>query len=264
MELLRYRPGYPLDRCVECFWWSTRDRPQDFAEHMLPSGSAQLLFALHDLPLLCDGTSWSGSILHGPQSRYYRSGPKPSGAVAGVAFRAGMSGVVLGLPAAELADRHVPLDALWGARGRGLREALLEASSPAAVFRMLERDLTARLRGPPLVHPAVARALAACSGASTPDRVEWVQRESGYSPRHFAALFRAAVGMTPKHYYRIRRFTVAVKTLAGGPPGTLVDLAAALGYADQPHLNREFREFAGITPTQYRPRNPDSPLHHRS
>jgi AraC-like DNA-binding protein len=42
----------------------------------------------------------------------------------------------------------------------------------------------------------------------------------------------------------------------------MADLAALAGYTDQSHLIREFKEFAGITPTQYRPRAPDSAHHH--
>jgi transcriptional regulator GlxA family with amidase domain len=78
------------------------------------------------------------------------------------------------------------------------------------------------------------------------------------------ALFRRAVGITPKHYYRIKRFTAALRHLASAKPENLADLAVAVGYSDQSHLSREFREFAGIPPTQYRPRDSTSILHHQA
>jgi AraC-like DNA-binding protein len=132
------------------------------------------------------------------------------------------------------------------------------------VFRLLERELISRLKGPRLLHPAVARALAARAGTWAPLRVAVIQREAGCSPRHFVALFRGAVGLTPKHYYRIKRFTAAVQALASANAVNLADLAATVGYSDQAHLSREFREFAGIPPTQYRPRDSTSILHHRT
>lgn len=268
MQFMRYRPAPPLDRYIDCFWWSRRNEAQNHSEHMLPSGGAQLLLALHETPILCcspaagESIAWSGSMVHGPQSGYYESGAKPKGALIGVSFRPGAAGAVLGASMAELADRHVGLDALWGVRGRDLRERLMSVAEPKDCFRVLEESLCARIYRPLLLHPAVAQALASRSAAS-PARVAELQRASGYSPKHFIALFRSAVGITPKHYYRVRRFNSVVRSIAAGAGGGLADLAAAAGYSDQAHLTREFREFAGVTPTGYRCGGLDRPLHHR-
>ena len=269
MRIIRYRPASPLDACVECFWWSHRDQSETYGERMLPSGGAQLIFALHETPIVCrpstsatDAVVWSRGIVHGPQWSYYESGAKPAGTVVGVSFRPGAAGAILGAPVTELAGRHVTIDALWGARGNALRDQLLDAQSPKIAFRILELALTARLRRPFLIHPAVARALAL--HPSVPLRVADIQRAAGYSPRHFNELFRAAVGLTPKHYYRVKRFTAVVGRLAiGGMDNGLADLAASIGYSDQAHMTREFRECAGVTPTQYRPGGPDGILHQR-
>lgn len=270
MALIRYRPAPPLDRFVECFWWSHRSVPQLHCEHMLPGGSAQLVFALHETPIVCrpgpvstDAVSWSRGVLHGPQWNYFISGPKPRGASVGVSFRPGAAGATLGVPIAELADRHITLDDLWGNRGRALHERLSAADDPRAMFRILEEDLKVRLNRPLLIHPAIALALAPQPGVWPSARVSDIQRASGYSPKHFIALFRAAVGLTPKHYYRVMRFKAVLNRLARGKAANLADLAAAAGYSDQSHLTREFRDFAGITPRQYRPRDADSVLHHR-
>jgi AraC-like DNA-binding protein len=269
MLLLRHYPAPPLDALVESFWWSERSAPQAALEHMLPNGTAQLIFALSDAPLSCTAITpsrefirWRRGIVHGPQSGYYVSGPKPGGAVVGVAFRPGAAGAVLGLPAAELANRHVPVEEIWGARARLLHERLCAVGRPAAMFQALEQELNAGLRRPLLIHPAVAYSLVRCPQEGSRTRVAQVQRDTGYSPRHFIALFRASVGLAPGQFYRIERFGAVLRALAQAGPERLADIAVAAGYADQPHLTREFKEFAGITPTQYRPRSPDSPNHH--
>jgi AraC-like DNA-binding protein len=178
----------------------------------------------------------------------------------GASLRAGAAGALLGVPVSELADRHIAIADLWGRRGRELHERLAETTTPQGAFEILEAALAARLRRPLLLHPAVAHALRAGSVGAL--HVNEIQRETGYSAKHFIALFRAAVGLTPKQYLRIQRFGRVLQQLAAGPPVTLGDLAAAAGYSDQSHLTREFRELAGITPTQYRPAGARSEHHH--
>jgi AraC-like DNA-binding protein len=270
MQMIRHHPSPPLDAYIECLWWSWRDQAENFGEQMLPSGGAQIVFTLHDRPIICRSNEarpssiiWSRGVVHGPQRSFYQSGAKPPGGVAGVAIRPGLAGAILGLPIAELTDRHIPIDALWGARGNALREQLLAAVKPAGVFRILERELLARLVRLPLIRPAIAQALSMhCSGWAH-SRVGDIQRNTGFSPKHFIALFRAAVGLTPKHYYRVQRFNAILRVIAANPHASLADVASSAGYSDQSHLTREFREFAGIAPRQYRPRDAGSILHHR-
>jgi AraC-like DNA-binding protein len=271
VKFIRYHPPGPLDRYIACFWWSRRDTPQECCEHILPSGGVQLVFALHDTPIICmpgppstQRIEWSHTLVHGPQWRHYTAGPKPRGATVGVAFRAGAAAAVLGVGMTDLAGHHVTLSTLWGSPGQDLHERLMVAADPIDIFHILERDLNARLRPSLLMHPAVSRALNSCSPTRPPPRVADVQLESGYSPRHFIALFRAAVGLTPKHYYRIQRFNNVARCLAAEGQCDLAELAASVGYSDQAHLTRDFREFAGVTPTQYRPGGSDRHLHHRA
>ena len=56
--------------------------------------------------------------------------------------------------------------------------------------------------------------------------------------------------MPPKPLARILRFERAAARLRQG--AALADAALDSGYYDQAHFNRDFRAFAGVTPTEYR------------
>jgi hypothetical protein len=56
-------------------------------------------------------------------------------------------------------------------------------------------------------------------------------------------------------------FPARVDSIASGGAEGGAELAASFGYFDQSHWNREFREFAGMTPSEYRPRAPGDPAH---
>ena len=62
--------------------------------------------------------------------------------------------------------------------------------------------------------------------------------------------FRVRYGLSPSDYQRQLRLRAARRALAGG--AAVADVAAAAGFADQPHLTRWFRRCYGITPGAYR------------
>jgi AraC-like DNA-binding protein len=80
----------------------------------------------------------------------------------------------------------------------------------------------------------------------SPPRVGAVADTLGVSRRQLERSFVRQIGLTPAAVSRIARFQRAVAALSRGT--TLADAAAVGGYADQPHLTRETRALAGITP----------------
>jgi AraC-like DNA-binding protein len=70
------------------------------------------------------------------------------------------------------------------------------------------------------------------------------------SPFHFCRVFEAAHGMPPAAYVRQRRVHLARQLIEAG--AALADAAARAGFADQPHMTRQFRAVLGVTPAQWR------------
>jgi AraC-like DNA-binding protein len=159
---------------------------------------------------------------------------------------------LLGVPAGELAELDVEADAVLGALADRAREQMLAVSSWPARFAVLDRLLLARLRetdadapAPEVVH--AWRRLRASGGQV---RVEALAAETGWSARHLGAVLRREVGLAPKAAASVVRFDHARRLLAG-TGAKVADVAAAAGYADQSHLDREFRRFAGAPPSRW-------------
>jgi AraC-like DNA-binding protein len=231
---------------------------------MLPSGAMHLVIRLPDRPLrvFADGDEHVGldlghAAVCGMRTGFYLREKSPVHVV-GIQLKAGMDDRLFGASAEELAERHTPLEDLWGRAAREMRERLSEPSTLAAQLDLFAALLARRFAPLRAMHPAVAHALSCIQ--TVPD-VGVIVRASGYSHRHFISLFRAAVGISPKRYQRVLRFEQSLPLLLARPAMPLAEVALAAGYSDQPHFNREFREFAGIAPMEYRQASPVSTQH---
>jgi AraC family transcriptional regulator len=83
-----------------------------------------------------------------------------------------------------------------------------------------------------------------------PLTLEALAEQTGYSPYHFARLFREATGASPYQFVLRRRVEQAQHLLRAGRL-SLLDVALACGFASQSHMTRLFRQHLGITPGAY-------------
>jgi AraC-like DNA-binding protein len=81
--------------------------------------------------------------------------------------------------------------------------------------------------------------------------IRGICREIGWSHKHLITRFRQQVGITPKRAARLIRFERVLRRVADVGRPDWGELAVECGYADQPHLIRDFRQFAGTTPTAF-------------
>lgn len=156
---------------------------------------------------------------------------------------------LLGLPMEQLARTVVALEDLLG--GDELVERLCDAPSWPERFAVLDDVLLRRLADAPPVDARLLHAWARLRASDGAVEIGALAAEVGWSRRHLSARFRSEVGLPPKTVARILRFDRVARTLRRRDGAGLADIAYACGYADQAHLNRDFREFAGTTPTGY-------------
>ena len=73
---------------------------------------------------------------------------------------------------------------------------------------------------------------------------------TGLSKAHFVRAFKTHYGITPHAYLNNRRIVCAQDLLKSGAP--IARTAFDVGFADQPHLQRQFKRLTATTPEHYR------------
>ncbi|HUB19269.1 MAG TPA: helix-turn-helix domain-containing protein [Acidobacteriaceae bacterium] len=251
-------PAPPLAAFVRCFWY-WEGAPQPHArERLMPNGEASMIFNLREEEMRLYDVDDSGRFascglagLTGPRTSCFVIDTASEDRVIGIQFRAGGTFPFFREPASEIANLATPLEDLWRGAGAAIREQLLAASSPDAMFAILERSLLAHLVRPPELHPAIRFARAHICGAPQIATVAGVLERIGLSQRRFIELFHAQIGLTPKAFCRVRRFQRVLENVHRKPAVDWAQVALDGGYYDQAHFIHDFQSFSGLTPAAY-------------
>jgi AraC-like DNA-binding protein len=165
---------------------------------------------------------------------------------------------LLGVPMEELRGGVVDLAAVLGVAGRDLAERVRDAATWHRRFEIVDEFLLRRSAAGPNPSPEVAQAWRRLVLTAGEVRIKRVATEVGWSHKHLITRFKQQVGVSPKMAARLVRFervlcsvTERVLGHVTERPARWSEVAATNGYADQAHLVRDFREFTGMTPTEF-------------
>lgn len=211
--------------------WSRSTWVDEPPTHVVPDGCADVLWH----------RSSGRLFVAGPDTCAHRTALS-AGVLVAVRFLPGRAPAGLGVPSSAVRDERVDLDRLWpGDRVRRLTDALAAAPDVATAERVLA-DTVAGVRGE--WDPAVPRLV---SLVRRGDRMAAVADELGWTERQLHRRSLAAFGYGPKTLQRVLRFDRALRLARDGTD--LASVAYATGYADQAHLARDVKAFAGVPMT---------------
>ncbi|MGY1698364.1 helix-turn-helix domain-containing protein [Geodermatophilus sp. SYSU D00766] len=258
----RYAADGPLAALVRRFWipvWS------------VPPGCESVQRVLqHPACLLV--VSPDSARFHGVVTGLSTTTLTGEGWAAGVMLTPAAGALVAGGPVAPFTDRSVDLGEVLGddgARLAGRVRAAMAAdpSSPAAHAAATAAYADVLRRFLPVDEEGLLVDRVVALVESRPDltRVDQLCAATGLSERALQRLVSRRLGLTPKWLVQRRRLQEAAGRLRERAV-TLAEVAADLGYADQPHLTRDFARVTGMTPGEFaarygeaRPRAADRP-----
>jgi AraC-like DNA-binding protein len=248
--MVRYReirPCAQLRPFIGTLWILEHDAGDAAAQRVVPDGHCELILNWsHPFQFFRDGR-WLD------QPRCFFAGQidgplllRPTGAakMLGIGFLPDGAARLLGRPVHELSGRFTPVDEFSSRLSRSLQDALSGPDAVARVEAALIACAATSRRSDLVVGEAIARIENARGGVD----VAALAKELALSTRQLERRFLSAVGLSPKRFSRIQRFSGVFAAL-GQPSCNWVETAVSCGYYDQAHLIRDCRMLAGITPT---------------
>jgi AraC-like DNA-binding protein len=252
IDYCEFAPPRSLERYVRCFWTLSAPAGVPCVEPIVPDGCMELVVHFGDrfASIAANGTSvlQERAVFVGQIRAPFCVVPTGEVGVVSARFRIGGAAPWLrGRSAGALTGMQLPVDEIWGRDAVELTERLALACDAQTRVDVLSQWLERRMRVD-AEHPAVSRAADWFERPRGSRGVDALSAHLGLGPRQLQRLFAEHVGLSPKTMGRIVRLQSFLSAARATPDASGAELALRSGYADQAHLIRDFREFAGTTP----------------
>lgn len=246
-EMFRYEPPSEFHGLLRRFWipvWSIPDgslAPQKVLQHpvcllVVTGDYARFYGVTSGLSVTTlSGDGWAVGVMCEPAAGFLLAGESVDG----------------------YTDRHVDISSILGADGtvlvdrirtimaRDPRSPDTHAAAMGAYGEALRRFLPLDTDG-----ELVNRVVRFTESHGDVTRVGQVCAEFGLSERSLQRLLHRRLGLAPKWLIQRRRLHDAVAHLRNNQT-TMANVAAELGYADEPHFIRDFSRATGMTPGDF-------------
>lgn len=243
-------PAPSLRQLIACYWQISGHvtSARALQHRVLPDACVDLLLDLEAWRLTASGAAAS---LVGAMTQAMQFELCDRVDLLGVRFRPGGAAAMLRAALDAITDRTAALEAFSQPLRDGLLDELASRATLSERARCLDHEFLRRIPAQGRVQRRIERAVRLLDGASAGASVCAAAREIGFSTRQFERRFVEAIGLTPAQFRRVRRLRRLLALQAHAPTRSLAALAAASGYFDQSHLNREFRALVGCAPSRW-------------
>lgn len=154
-------------------------------------------------------------------------------------------------PSSVLYTDYTDFENIVGNNTNRFVEQLAEAPDAATLISRAEAFLQSQLNKHKEENNYLIEAVKLIRSSKGSISVDEICKSVYVSPRQLQRSFQEKMGLSPKAYQRLIRFRNVYRDMQSlKTVGGWAGLSYNLGYADQAHLIREFKEFTGFMPTE--------------
>jgi AraC-like DNA-binding protein len=255
MQSAVHVPSAPLSQYIECLWY--HEIP-DFQgrELILPSQYIELIFNFGNPHKVLDLNDFERfewqreSWLAGMQTRCIAI-ESTSSHMIGARFKPGGAYAFFPKSINAYTDKVMPVEQIWGEHASELRQSLVSEPDTDKRFALLEKFLAERLKKNVSAFDLIAQAVTELTRTAGMLSVAELSNTLRVSHKHLTQQFTRVVGIRPKQFARMLRFSSVVAALDVSKPVDWIAVAHDAKFYDQSHFINEFRAFTGLTPVDY-------------
>jgi len=164
-------------------------------------------------------------------------------------FEPGCLHRLLGIPMTECFDFPLDVSLLWSAEIRRVVEQLRETTHYDQMQHIVEAFLLRQFQKKQVVKHPVDQAFQLLADPSRSVSLDYLADQACLCPRQFERKCHERLGLGPKTFQRLARFSQAFRLKQQRPELDWLEVALQYNYYDLQHMRRDFKEFAGVTPT---------------
>lgn len=255
MLLRKVLPSSALQPFVKCFWiFDIEESDIPFTQLLFPFGSFELILNLYNPPQM--QIIGNNKRFIQPESFYPGQFTKPfildftkSSKCIGVSFHSWVGNFLFDIPAMEFTDKTICLKSI--SNENNLLEKLHYSKNERDLIFNLENYLIEKIKYYKMDSVTACIAKLIISNPSIPNFKNIIQT-SGISRRRIEQRFISSIGLPMSSYARKARFQNAVSLIRANKLKNLSYIGLEAGYYDQSHFIREFKEFSGLTPKDFK------------
>ncbi len=249
-----YKPSAQLSPFVELFWTGDFNvNAKDlFSQRVIPYGYVELIIHLSDEHCeLLYGTSHLPSpdytiigLFTKPYDVHFRKRVK----VFAIRFKPEGMYYAFGTPASEVQQKYEDMECIAGKNFRSLTTRLKESETTLKRIQLTEQYLIKNINNSKLNLYYLNRAADIIRNSKGMLSLNELAGKVYISSRQLEREFKQKLGISPKQYMRIARLNEVNRRITSGKRIDLTDLSHSIGYSDQSHFIKDFKNITGESP----------------
>ncbi len=249
----KIQPGKELENFVECFWVIESDETISRTQKIIPDGFPEIIFHYGDAYRINIHGNWetqAKSLIAGQIKNHFHLQNSGASGIVGIKFKPAAIRHLFDLNMSDFTERVVPLAAVDNKFLRTLEERVFNTATYTNMIDAASGFLVDIARQTTVESSIIDGSLAMIFSHNGTVSVAEICNTLFVTERQLQRIFKKYVGLSPKLYARIIRFSYIFQ-LVQRQKKSWLELSHLSGYFDQSHFIKNFKIFSGEDPSAY-------------